>query len=1224
MNNYQTGIENGYFRLLRNMSIGLIILIILICGTAFAKDRKRVLFISSYHPAFPTFFQQVDGIKDSFSEKPIHFDIEFMDTKRFPDKSNWKQFNERISYKLSQGSQYDVIMVGDDNALSFALEQQSLLFKGKPIVFFGVNNIKLASQQDNNPQVTGVVESVSMKDTIELMIKLQPGTRRVIAVVDNTPSGQGDLKTFYQTASQFRPLEFSALPLSALSWMEFGKVLQSIREDSVVLLLSAYKDKENIRMDFNESLKIIKRNLSKPIYHLWFHGIGSGLLGGKVISHYEQGKTAAEIVLHVLNGNPIDKLTVITESPNRYLFDYNQLNKHSLSTSMLPPNSILLNEPYSFYKEQKQLIWGTAFIFLILLIALLLATFNIIRRKTVEDELRESEGRYRLLIENQTDLVVKVDMEGKFKFISPSYCEMFGKTKEELLGKNFMPLVHEDDRETTAEAMKALTHSPYTAIIEQRAMTKDGWRWLSWMDTAVVDEDENVVAIIGVGRDISDRKQAEEALRESEERLRTITENMADVVWTTDLGINITYISPSIEKLTGYSVSEYKKRKFEERHTPASLKKMGNVLEEELEKEKNPKVQKDRTRLLEVEVNCKSGIKTTEMLVSFIRDYAGKPIGILGTERDITKRKRAEEKLLESKKQILNHSKQVELFSLAAASMLTTKDEQDFFTSISKAIVDHSDFRRVIISIFKDETPFRDIVGFGGLDGKTIEKLRKVEMPKIWYNGVFQEGEKIGRLSYYIPHTKKQLLKQEATVFGEGPAPVSDENWHPEDNLFVRLDNQKGEFIGVISVDESKSGLKPSAEIVRPLEIFSSLISQIIVLHKTHREQKELEAQLRQSHKMESIGTLTGGIAHDFNNIMGIIVGNTELAIEDTPEWNPVYFNLSQIKDAGLRAAGIVKQLLSFSRKTDHELKPIGAITVIKDTLKFLRSTIPTTVEIRKHLPDEDVTIFADPIQINQVMMNILTNASHAIEETGGLLEITAETEVLTGDSAGNYPDMPAGDYLKITIKDTGPGIDPAIIERIFDPYFTTKKMGKGSGMGLAVVLGIIKNHNGTITVDSKPGKGAIFTILLPVVDEKPGIETKTPGKAPLGNETVLFVDDEKAIAQMTGQMLERLGYKVETKLNPVDALDLFKSRPGEFDLVITDMTMPQMTGSKLSEKLKDIRPDLPVMISTGHSSLIDEEKAKAMGIDAYIMKPIVKSDIAIAIRRVLDKGQEK
>jgi len=351
-----------------------------------------------------------------------------------------------------------------------------------------------------------------------------------------------------------------------------------------------------------------------------------------------------------------------------------------------------------------------------------------------------------------------------------------------------------------------------------------------------------------------------------------------------------------------------------------------------------------------------------------------------------------------------------------------------------------------------------------------------------------------------------------------------------------------------------------------------------------------------------------------------MIVGNTELALEDIPKWNPAYTNLEEIKSASIRAAGIVKQLLNFSRKTDEKLIPIDAVTVIKDSLKFLRSTIPSTVKIHEQFPDDDIIILADSTQIDQIMMNLGINASQAMEETGGTLNISAKMTTLEAEKTKDYDDLTPGNYLKITFSDTGPGITPEIINRIFDPYFTTKEMGKGSGMGLSIVHGILKNHSGAIWVDSSLGKGTTFTFLFPIVEEKPVNETETIDKIPRGHETILFVDDEESITGMTQKILKRLGYKVEARLNPVEALDLFKLKPDSFDLVITDMTMPQMTGAKLSEKLKEIRSDIPVIICTGHSSLIDEEKAKRLGIAGYLMKPASMSTIAKAIRNVLDK----
>ncbi|CCK82091.1 PAS domain-containing hybrid sensor histidine kinase/response regulator [Desulfobacula toluolica] len=386
---------------------------------------------------------------------------------------------------------------------------------------------------------------------------------------------------------------------------------------------------------------------------------------------------------------------------------------------------------------------------------------------------------------------------------------------------------------------------------------------------------------------------------------------------------------------------------------------------------------------------------------------------------------------------------------------------------------------------------------------------------------------------------------------------------------------------------------------------------------KAELEKNLLQKQLAQAQKMESIGTLTGGIAHDFNNILGIIMGNTELALMNTQESNPAYSNLKQIEKAGLRATNIVRQLLSFSRKTDPKKRPIKIALVIKEALKFLRVMIPTTIEIVQDIHSADENILADPTQINQIMMNLCINAFHAMEQTGGTLTVHVKT--VENPSIRKYPGLGNGRHVKISVKDTGPGIAPDIMNRIFDPYFTTKEVGKGSGLGLAVVHGIVKNHNAGIFVHTRPGQGAVFNLLFPVAAQKTETKQNTAGEFLLGSETVLFVDDETSIVEMAEAMLTYMGYRPETRNNPVDALALFKSNPHGFDLVITDMTMPHMSGIQLSEKLMAIRPDIPIIIATGYSALVDEKRAKTLGIRACLMKPIIMAELSKTIRKVLD-----
>jgi len=384
-------------------------------------------------------------------------------------------------------------------------------------------------------------------------------------------------------------------------------------------------------------------------------------------------------------------------------------------------------------------------------------------------------------------------------------------------------------------------------------------------------------------------------------------------------------------------------------------------------------------------------------------------------------------------------------------------------------------------------------------------------------------------------------------------------------------------------------------------------------------EKKKLEFQLQQVQKIEAIGTLAGGVAHDFNNILSIIIGNTELAMDDVPEENPAHLNLEEINAASIRGKNIVRQLLRFSRKAVLERQPMHIIPIIKDSLKFLRATIPTSIDIRQDIQTTDDTILADSTQIHQIMMNLITNSSQAIEAEG-VIEIGIQNVVLNEESCIFYTDLTPGNYIKVTVSDTGQGIAPEAIDRIFDPYFTTKEVDKGSGIGLSVVHGIVKSHGGAIRVKSELGKGTTFTVLFPAVETKTDSEIETDETLSSGDERILFIDDEESIAKLGHQRLERLGYKVEAKTSPIEALELFRAKPDQFDLVITDLTMPKMTGDKLVKEILNIRSDIPIILCTGFIEKIDEKKAKAIGVADYIEKPVDKCSFSYTVRKVLDR----
>ena len=412
------------------------------------------------------------------------------------------------------------------------------------------------------------------------------------------------------------------------------------------------------------------------------------------------------------------------------------------------------------------------------------------------------------------------------------------------------------------------------------------------------------------------------------------------------------------------------------------------------------------------------------------------------------------------------------------------------------------------------------------------------------------------------------------------------------------------------------------------LESFGHLAAVAIVRSRLLRErlkQREiearLEAQLRQAQKMEALGTLAGGIAHDFNNILGVIMGYTEMGLEDVAPASPMERRLKEVLSAGRRARDLIHQILTFSRQEERELRPLHLGPVVGEITKLLRASLPANIRIRQTLSADPDLVLADPTQIHQVLMNLCANAAFSMRETGGTLTISLDEADPDADAPAN---IKKHGFVRLSVRDTGPGIEPMILDSIFDPFFTTKKPGQGTGMGLAMVHGIVHGFGGTVSVDSKPGQGSAFHVFLPKAGKKPAIHRDIETPAPMGRGRVLFVDDEKALADIGREMLEGLGFKVTEKTGAKEALTAFRGDPDGFDLVITDQTMPGLTGAELAREILAVRPDMPIILCTGFSETISPEKAKALGIRDFLLKPVLKKDMAESIRRVLSQGLDK
>lgn len=399
----------------------------------------------------------------------------------------------------------------------------------------------------------------------------------------------------------------------------------------------------------------------------------------------------------------------------------------------------------------------------------------------------------------------------------------------------------------------------------------------------------------------------------------------------------------------------------------------------------------------------------------------------------------------------------------------------------------------------------------------------------------------------------------------------------------------------------------------------TELMETNIELQKKIFEKSTLESQLRQAQKMEAIGTLAGGIAHDFNNILTPIFGYTNLAFDKIPEGNPARKYLEQVNIAAKRAKDLVYQILAFSRQAPETTSPTKTQHIIKESLKLLRSSIPTTIKINQNIDTQCGTIMSDPTQIHQVVINLCTNAVHAMDEKG-VLGISLQEVTLNAKDVAHKPGLKPGSYVCLSISDTGIGMDQKTINRIFEPYYTTKEVGKGTGIGLSVIHRIVENQKGMITVDSKPGKGTTFHVFLPLIEGEEPVSSRIFGPTPTGNERILYVDDEKLLTDLFGQLMKPLGYKVTTKTSSTEALKLFKSKPDDFDLLITDQSMPDLTGVEMAIEFLKIRPNMPIILCTGYSNKIAPKEAKEIGIKEFMMKPLHKRLLAATIRKVFDE----
>jgi len=767
--------------------------------------------------------------------------------------------------------------------------------------------------------------------------------------------------------------------------------------------------------------------------------------------------------------------------------------------------------------------------------------------------LKGSEKKYRLLFDNAVEGVFQTTPDGRFLTANPSLINILGFNSSGELFDHFKDIgkqhyLNPEDRDTFRRIVET---DGVTNAFEVQLLKRDGSPiWANIKARAVRDETGVIHHFDGFLADITERKNVEKALRESEERYRTILNEMLEGYHEVDLAGNFTFFNEAFLNLFGYSRDEMMGTSFSRYAAEEIYAKKFYRIYNEMFKTGLP-IQKS-----EWDIIRKDGERITlEFYASVVKGSKDIPTGFRGIVRDITDRKRTEKSLQESETKF-----------------------RSIFENKGTAIGVYGED-----SIIKEcNAVFEKLIGYS-----KFEIIKK----KKWSD--FVANEDLERLKTY--HAQRSM---------NGESPPS----QYECGIIHRSGEVRTVIININLVDADR--------------IVS--LTDISARKQAEEEQKKLQERLKQAQKMEAIGTLAGGIAHDFNNILSGIFGYSQLAEMHIDDPEKAKADIRNIVKGASRATQLVQQILTFSRKTDFEKQYFKLFVVVREALTLIKSTIPATIEINEKF-NSKASIYADPIQMHQIIMNLCTNAYHAMSDSGGNLTVKLDETYVPDPNYVSIIINKNQKYLKLEISDTGYGMDKSTMEKIFDPYFTTKTREKGTGLGLALVRAIVEEHGGTISVDSIIGKGSTFLIYLPIAEQKSNTNIKgtLEKKIPTGTESILFVDDEDDIRFSIQKFLENYGYALTVSENGQKAYEVFKRAPQDFDIVITDMAMPKMNGDELALEILKIRKDIPIILCTGYSENLNEAQAKKMGIARYINKPIAGKELCSLIREVLNKERK-
>lgn len=1170
----------------------LALLTVLLSATSPAvADPPRVLFLSSYHPAFPSLSDQISGLEQPLEKGGATLDVEFMDSKRFHDDTNLANFTTLLRHKLRHSPPYDVLVVGDDNALNFAIKHKDTLFAGLPIVFLAINDVGNALLLAKKHGITGVLETVSLNETLKLMHKVMPDLKNTVVVTDTTPSGQGDLARLKHAMQMRRGDPYTILDLSKTTWQELPARLRALDPHDAILLLSAYRDYSGAIKNFHDGLQVLLRNAPCPIFHLWAHGIGEGILGGKVISFTEQGRLAGELALRILNGEDPALISVIGGGrANVTLFDRDVMQRFGIDRDRLPKGAVLLNDKPPFHSLNRSLLLNTGVVILVLILTISYLLSINRKRALAEKQAHQSQERYRTYLDNAPDAVIIADSHGTVLRANKATAELTGYDLDELSGMPLIETLIPAERQTEASRNFFGLRTDDKTIINLDILRKNGKTAHILFDAAPQDDETFVIFC----KDMTELKKAHDAITESEELFHGLLEQAGDAIFVSDMSGQILFVNQAACASLGYSREELEKLR------------IWDVDPQAVERNDQENCWGKQHMTVETLHKRKDGtVFPVEVKVGSTR--VGRKDIVLALARDITVRTKREEQI---KRESEINLSQAEIVRALTAPSATLQTVAEVVFAWAKRITGAQ-----FAYVGSVEAPGNDLHIYNitamQSDGCRVNKpnmifpIREGKYPSLW-------GHSLNTGQPFF--TNKAVSHPSSQGVPEGHIPVEQ---------FLSMPcRYEGELVGQIAIANPARDF--TDQDIRAMEVLAGLFA--LAIYRKRTESELILAKETAEAASRSKSEFLANVSHELRTPINGVFTMLKLAQETDMNKEQAGYVETAIA-SGRNLLQVVNDVLDLSKIEAGKIELVESLFHPRELMESVASIFRLQaedkgLELHWEVSDKvDEAYVGDQGRIRQILFNLVGNALK-FTETGSISILC--------DSVS--PPKKAYGQILFEVRDTGIGIPEDKIHSIFKTFEQVdgsySRRYQGAGLGLGIVKRFVELMHGHVTVDSVLGQGSTFSVTVRVHKVQarntlPPREKKPPRKTAAGLR-LLLAEDERINRLAAGSLLKKRGYAVDSVENGHMVLEALEKN--DYDCILMDIQMPGMDGMETTRAIRALPEDnpkrnIPIIALTAHAMTGDREKFVETGMNDYLSKPMDIDDLERLLARIIPRG---